>query len=122
LSSYVLLAPWLSDADVQRTFTIDFLNETSLTQLFLEMTGTEGHPPLDCVGTPEELTLSANLLARDGRYSGKELMKLARERGIVREADWDKVLQKLLQLQTDDAVPAGLRGSITDRLREQLAA
>jgi hypothetical protein len=122
LSSYVLLAPWLKDADVQRIFGIDFLNEASLKQLFLEMTGTEGHPPLDCVGTPEELTLSVNLLARDRRYSDKALMRLARERGIMHEADWDKVLQKLLQLQMDEVLPAELRGAITDRLREGLAA
>ena len=68
LSSYVLLSPWMSDEDVRRTFTIDFLNEPSLEALFLEMTGAEGHPPLDCVGTPEELTLSTNLLAQQQRY------------------------------------------------------
>jgi hypothetical protein len=122
LSSYVLLAPWMSDADVARTFTISFLSETSLKPLFLEMTGVEGHPPLDCVGTPEELTLSINMLARDGRYNDTALMQLAHERGIIHEADWGKLLQRLLQLQTDEVLPAELRGSITDYLREHVAA
>ncbi len=122
LSSYVLLAPWLSDGNVRRIFGIDFLNEVSLAQLFLEMTGTEGHPPLDCVGTPEELILSMNLLARDGRYGDKALMQLARERGIIHEADWDELLQKLLQLQADEALPAKLRDTIANLLQQGLSA
>lgn len=122
LSSYVLLAPWLADEDVERIFGIDFLNEPSLTQLFLEMTGVEGHPPLDCVGTPEELTLSVNLLAQAGRYNDKTLMDLARVRGVIHDGDWDSKLNALLQIQPDEALPPELRDNITRYLQEQLAA
>lgn len=122
LSSYLLLAPWLNDEEVNRIFTIDFLNEASLTQLFLELTGVEGEPPLDCVGTVEELVLSVNLLAQQQRYRDTTLMKLALERGVVRDADWQQSLRDLLQLQTDEALPANLRGAITTRLEEQVQA
>jgi len=122
LSSYLLLAPWLSDEDVQRIFTIDFLNETSLTQLFLESTGIEGEPPLDCVGTVEELVLSVNLLAQQQRYQGTALMKLALDRGVIHDADWQQNLQDLLQLQADAALPATLREPITTYLQKHLAA
>jgi len=122
LSSYLLLAPWLSDEEVSRIFTIDFLNETSLTQLFLELTGVEGEPPLDCVGTVEELVLSVNLLAQQQRYPDTILMKLALERGVVRDADWQQSLRDLLQLQTDEALPANLHESIATRLEEQVQA
>jgi hypothetical protein len=119
LSSYVLLAPWLSDEDVDRIFTIRFLEEPSLTQLFLEMTGVEGHPPLDCVGTPEELSLSVNLLSKQGRYSDTTLMRLAVERNIVNSNDSRDSLRKLLQLQPDEVLPADLRDSITKYLQER---
>ncbi|HUB94037.1 MAG TPA: hypothetical protein VMB52_06050 [Verrucomicrobiae bacterium] len=121
LSSYILLAPWLSDSDVARVFTIDFLNEASLAQLFLELTGVEGHPPLDCVGTPEELTVSINMLARDGRYHDTALMKLAAERAVIHDADWDAELHKLLKLQPDEAVPEELQNSIKTQLQERVS-
>src|SRR6185369_8613661 len=63
LSSYILLAPWLSDEDVAHIFGMELLDEPSLNQLFLELTGVEGEQPLDCVGTVEELVLSMNLLS-----------------------------------------------------------
>lgn len=121
LSSYVLLSPWLNNEDVQRIFTIDFLNEPSLEMLFLEMTGTEGHPPLDCVGTPEELTLSTNLLAGQQRYQDATLMKVAMSRGVIHDADWQQNLHKLLELQPDQALPTDLRDSITEYLQERVS-
>jgi len=122
LSSYLLLAPWLDDTEVQRIFGIDFLNEPSLVGLFLELTGVEGEPPLDCVGTVDELTLSVNLLAQADRYSDTVLMKLAVERGIVHDDSWDDLLQVLLELQHDAALPARLHDKITAYLQEHIAA
>jgi UDP-N-acetyl-alpha-D-muramoyl-L-alanyl-L-glutamate epimerase len=120
LSSYLLLAPWLADDEMQRIFTIDFLNEASLENLFLSLVGAGGEPPLDCVGTVEELTLSVNLLAQADRYTDTVLMKLARERGVIREADWQQTLRSLLQLQSDEALPANLRERITTYFKEHL--
>ena len=122
LSSYLLLAPWLSDDEVRRIFTIDFLNESSLEKLFLALTGAEGEPPLDCVGTTEELALSVNLLAQANRYTDTVLMKLARERGVIRDADWRQTSRKLLRLTPDEALPTDLREAITNYLQEKLAA
>jgi hypothetical protein len=122
LSSYLLLAPWLSDEDVHRIFTIDFLNASSLAKLFLELTGVEGEPPLDCVGTVDELVLSVNLLARGGRYGDTVLMKLAKDSGVIHDGDWQQTLQTLLQLQPDQALPADLYESITTYLQQGVAA
>jgi hypothetical protein len=119
LSSYMLLAPWLNDADVSRTFTIDFLNEPSLQRLFLELTGVEGEPPLDCVGTVEELILSLNLLAQQGRYTDTLLMKLAKERGVVNDDNWQAKLQSLLSLQVDQALPPTLRAQVAKYFEER---
>jgi len=122
LSSYVLLAPWMSDEDVKRTFTIDFLNEESLEDLFLAMTGQEGEPPLDCVGTTEELELSVNLLDEQDRYEDTYLMKLAKDCGIVRPdvQDWQAEQADFLRLQRDEALPAELKQPITEYLEEKL--
>ena len=122
LSSYLLLAPWLSDEDMRRTFAIDFLNEHSLKHLFLALTGQEGEPPLDCVGTTEELELSINLLDEQGRYQDTYLMQLAKERGIVRadELDWQAELADFLRLQSQEALPPELKGQIQAWLEKEL--
>jgi len=122
LSSYLLLAPWLSDEEVQRIFTIDFLDQPALEQLFLELTGVEGEPPLDCVGTVEELVFSVNLLAASGRYRDTALMKLAVERGVVQDKDWQHELQTLLALQPDQAVPSELHDAVTAYLQHGVTA
>lgn len=122
LSSYLLVAPWVSNDDVRRIFGVDFLNESSLAQLFLELTGVEGDPPLDCVGTIEELVLSVNLLSQSGRYDDSELMKLAQERGVIHESDWQRALHRLLQLQPDEALPTELRDSVTVYLEKGVTA
>lgn len=123
LSSYLLLAPWLSDEDVKRTFGIDFLNEESLRDLFLSLTGQEGEPPLDCVGTPEELELSANLLYKQGRYKDTALMRLAEDYGIVRadDNDWNAELSDALRLQPHEALPEPLKQPARNWLQEKLA-
>lgn len=123
LSSYLLLAPWLSDEDLKRTFTTDFLNEHSLKDLFLALTGQEGEPPLDCVGTVGELELSINLLDEQGRYKDTYLMQLAKERGIVRpdDLDWQTELADALRLQPHEALPAELKEPIQAWLQKELA-
>ncbi|HSX15799.1 MAG TPA: hypothetical protein VLF40_03340 [Candidatus Saccharimonadales bacterium] len=122
LSSYILLAPWLSDEDVSRIFGMQLLDEPPLNQLFLELTGVEGEQPLDCVGTVEELVLSMNLLAGQNRYPDTALMQLARERGVVKDGDWEAALHELLQLQPDEALPPELHTRIATYFKERLAA
>ncbi|MDB5182401.1 MAG: hypothetical protein JWO47_185 [Candidatus Saccharibacteria bacterium] len=117
LSSYILLAPWLSEADIARTFTIDFMNEETLEPLFKELTGLEGHPPLDCVGTVEELVLSLNLAFKQGKYVNTHLMKLAKTSRLIQDKDWDTEAEKLLALQPDSAFPANL----ADKIQAELA-
>jgi hypothetical protein len=108
LSSYILLAPWMSAPDVERTFGRDFLNEASLEKLFLEMVGVEGEPPLDCVGTVDELVLSMNLLAKQKRYTDSYLMKLAHTKHVIREEDWDAALHTMSTPYPDQAFPEAL--------------
>jgi len=121
LSSFILLAPWLSKDDMLRTFGRDFLDEPSLETLFWELTGQQGEPPLDCVGTVEELVLSLNLLAGQGKFSGSHLVKLARERGVIAEKDWQSVLKPMLELQPEQALPPALAASLDEQLLKELA-
>ncbi len=116
LSSYILLAPWLSDTEIKRIFTQDFLNEPSLEPLFLELTGQTGHPPLDCVGTVKELVLSLNLLATQKRYTNSCLMDIARKTKIIHESSWDDEANTLLKPEQDQALPPELSGPILAEL------
>jgi len=120
LSSFILLAPWLSEADMLRTFGRDFLGEPELETLFLELTGQQGEPPLDCVGTVEELVLSLNLTAKQNKFATSILMKLAVERGTIADKDWQIELDAMLGLQPDQALPPALAAVIDQKLTEDL--
>lgn len=121
LSSFILLAPWLNEADMLRTFGRNFLNEPSLETLFLESTGQEGEPPLDCVGTPAELTLSLNLAYMQDKFRTSALMQLAQRRGIIDTSrDWDAALIPMLALQQEQALPTDLKKLIEPKLNEEL--
>jgi hypothetical protein len=121
LSSFILLAPWLNEVDMLRTFGRNFLNETSLERLFLELTGQSGHPPLDCVGTVEELVLSLNLIAKQYKFSDSHLIKLALERKIIDpDKDWKAELSNMLVLQSEQAFPITLEKNLEASLRSKL--
>jgi UDP-N-acetyl-alpha-D-muramoyl-L-alanyl-L-glutamate epimerase len=118
LSSYILLAPWLSDVELTRIFSQNFLDEPSLEQLFLELTGVNGHPPLDCVGTVEELVLSLNLLAEKGRFADAYLMQVARKFLVIKSRAWDEELKTMLKPKLDQAFPPELLNQIQAELNK----
>ncbi len=121
LSSFMLLAPWLSEADMLRIFGRNLLDESSLEQLFLELTGQVGEPPLDCVGTVEELVVSLNMAYNQHKFTNSHLVQLALERGVIdAENDWDLQLVNLLTLQSEQALPANLTSTITEKIQRDL--
>lgn len=121
LSSFILLAPWLSEPDMVRTFGRDFLNEPGLETLFAELIGYQGHPPLDCVGTVEELILSLNLTVRQGKFGNSYLVGKAREWQVIQpDKDWQSTLQVMLALQPEQAYPAHLSGLFVDQLNRMV--
>lgn len=122
LSSFILLAPWLNEADIVRAFGRNFLDETSLRDLFLEMVGVQGEPPLDCVGTADELALSLNVAVSQGKFVNAALTKLAREKFVLEDKDWQPELRTALALQPEHALPRALVQPTTDELNKELRA
>jgi UDP-N-acetyl-alpha-D-muramoyl-L-alanyl-L-glutamate epimerase len=116
LSSFILLSPWLSETDMLRTFGQNFLDEANLEALFKELVGLEGHPPLDCVGTVEELVLSLNLCFEQKKFVNTRLMKLAESRDVIQDKDWQCVLDNMLKPQPDAAFPDELRTKLDKEL------
>ncbi|CAN5179761.1 UDP-N-acetyl-alpha-D-muramoyl-L-alanyl-L-glutamate epimerase [soil metagenome] len=120
LSSFMLLAPWLTETEMISIFGRDFLNETSLETLFLELTGLQGEPPLDCVGTVDELIVSLNLAYLQGKYATSYLVGVAIERGVIQLNDWQAQQNTMLTLQPEQALPTELETAITDKLKDLL--
>lgn len=117
LSSFILLAPWTTEEDLQRTFGRNFLDESSLEKLFFELIGLEGHQPLDCVGTEEELILSLNLAYSQGKFIESSLVKSALAKGAIQDKDWNLELSNLSAPSNDHAIPEEL-SSLTDLIFE----
>lgn len=120
LSSFILLAPWLSEADLLRTFGRDFLDEHTLEPLFYELMGLRGHQPLDCVGTVDELVLSLNLTAEQNKFARSFLMQKAVEHQIIRPAEWQELLTDSLRPAPENAFPAELSESLLHLLAPAL--
>jgi hypothetical protein len=120
LSSFILLAPWVAETDMIRIFGLNLLGESSLEHLFLRLTGVEGEPPLDCVGTVKELVLSLNLLMQQAKFTDSHLCNLAREKGLIAEKDWQAELKESLMLQPDHMLPPELSDKLSSALQEEL--
>lgn len=76
LSSFILLSPLLSEADMVKIFGINFFEKIELKDLFLSLIGIAGETPLDCVGTPPELAASLAVTIRQGKWQGSALLDL----------------------------------------------
>jgi hypothetical protein len=124
LSSFILLAPWLSEADLMSAFGRNMLAESMLETLFLELTGQQGEPPLDCVGTIEELTLSLRLLVSQKKFVGSTLLDTAQRRGMLDVSDKELVTQlhAMLELQFEQAFPRILKDKLIALLQMELKA
>ncbi|MDB5166437.1 MAG: hypothetical protein JWM37_509 [Candidatus Saccharibacteria bacterium] len=122
LSSFILLSPWLAETDLARIFGSNFLDEASLEPLFLRLIGLEGEPPLDCVGTVEELRLSLGLAYQQNKYRDAALTKIAEQRGVFQQALLAEATEALLRPADDSAIPAELASSIDTILADQVKA
>ncbi|HPG37486.1 MAG TPA: hypothetical protein PK865_01690 [Candidatus Saccharibacteria bacterium] len=119
LSSFLLLLPWLNESEMLRIFGRNLLDESSLENLFWELLGIEGTPPLDCVGTSEELMASLQVAAAQGKFSSSTLMQAAGLKGILNDTG-ESHISAMLALQPEDALPTELHEEITTWMEQYL--
>lgn len=74
LSSFILLAPWITDDELVRIFGQNFLNREDLTPMVSALLGENGQTVLDCVGTPEELASCLAELTDQDRFTDSALL------------------------------------------------
>lgn len=86
LSSYILLAPWLSEEDLLRTFGQNYLDNSDLEHMCSSLLGENGQVVLDCVGTPEELKASLNELIRQNRFSDSKILNYTKHKQLLDDA------------------------------------
>ncbi len=120
LSSYILLAPWLSDEALEKTFGQDFLNKKELEELFLNLLGRGDTPVLDCVGTPDELRVSLSLLASQDRSINSAMMQTAKIEQLLL-GNFQAPLAAALEIAAEDALPPELKNKVIEKLKEKLA-
>jgi len=121
LSSFIILAPWLEEAKLLEIFSKNLLDDGNQTTQFLALTGIEGHKPLDCVGTEEEMILSLNLINGQHKFAGTKLMQIAQERGLIQAKNWNTELQRSLTPSQEEAFPPELANILMSKLTQELA-
>jgi len=121
LSSFILLAPWLTEEDLLRAFGRNFLDEAELENLFLSLLGVQGEQPLDCVGTVDELMFSLNLAVQEAKFLQSSLVRLAFDMGIVTNKDTSVERRNMLRLQPEAAIPPELQQPLAELFTKDLA-
>jgi len=120
LSSFILLAPWLSVDDLVHSFGSNLFNEDYLEPMFLSLFAINSTQPLDCVGTVTELKLSLNLSYRQSKFIDTKLMKLAISNNLIDDIDYDSMLSKMLKLSVDENIPEKIKHKLETLLTSKL--
>lgn len=121
LSSYILLAPWMSDEDLSRTFGHEFMDDSNLADLFLKLLGLGDEPILDCVGTPSELRLCLSKLYKQGRFVNSCLMNIAKTQKLLME-NYDGPLESALMISEQQAFPESIEDKINSLITSEISA
>lgn len=116
LSSYILLAPWMSDEDLLRIFGENYLNIPDLTPMISKLLGENGQSVLDCVGTPEELKASMSEIVRQSRFSDSALVNYTVDKQLLRSGG---NLDQFMTLQ-DHNIPTGIAPKIIPIMENHL--
>lgn len=69
----VILSPFLSTEEIKQVFGKDLRDMESMADYFTELTGQSDHKPFECVGSIDEVNLSASLTIRRMEAEGEKL-------------------------------------------------
>jgi UDP-N-acetyl-alpha-D-muramoyl-L-alanyl-L-glutamate epimerase len=117
LSSFILLAPWVEEGVLVGAFRRNFLDEASLEPLLLRLIGVQGEPPLDCVGTSEELQASLAEIIRQNKFADATLIKMLRAENKI---DIERSIDQFLALEQLHSIPETLESDLLGEMRARL--
>lgn len=86
LSSFILLAPWISNEDLIRIFGQNLLDNIELEEMCGALLGENGQVVLDCVGTQDELRASLSELIAQNRFSDSKLLNYTKDKQLLSNA------------------------------------
>ena len=113
LFTYSILRPYLSKEQTHKIRGEEYYENPDLTEEFEELRGIRGIKPLECVGTAEEMTVSAWLYFQELKKQQEELpvvLQHCHDKILQHKTDHErkKLAQQLLQTQGEEAVLAQL--------------
>jgi hypothetical protein len=115
---YCMLVPWLSDAELSRIFTDNFLALEENLPTLAELLGLQGHKPFDCVGTPEEVAAALWMCYSQGRYRDLPTMRLFAERVLPGLADPERLVKVMLTPGDEHLIPPSWSNVLFDFLTD----
>jgi hypothetical protein len=116
LSSYILLAPWMSDEDLLRTFGQNLLENDELENMCGALLGENDQVVLDCVGTKDELKASINELFNQNRFSDSKLLNYTKRKQLIVDA---KPVSDFMNL-TEHAMPSEIAEKLLPIIESRL--
>lgn len=115
LSTWLLLSSFLPVRELETIFGRNLFEDASLRLLLEELLGLQGHKPLDCVGTIDEL-----------RAVTRQALRRHPQAAILTELSAQAIpgpdIETLMQTVGNGAIPTELRAPIQDFVAKQLPA
>lgn len=108
LFTYIILSPFLSDAELRSIFGVNMLHSSGLDDIYHELIGFSEVKPFECVGTPEEVNAALGKL-----YPGN----ISVYQPLVNPSKNDKVFKGLLtNFNNENFLPAPFIKIIKDAI------
>lgn len=73
---YIILSPYLTDAELKKIFGRNMLNDIDMEETFMQLIGKSTNKPFDCVGTYEEIEYSLAVTLKKKLRTNEEIPRL----------------------------------------------
>lgn len=109
---FLILAPFMDPDALAAIFGSAMLDDDSQFDGFALLTATGGHKPFECVGEEEESLAAISLLARDGRWQDRPVVKRLVEEVLSPRGDDPGRVERVLALSDEHNIPDRLIGHV----------
>ncbi len=106
--AFVMLAAFLSEQEVLKIFGKNMFEDENLLDLYRELLGTKNSKPLDCVGTPDEVSTAFTMAKEKGNFVNTPVMKMFDTEVLSNLSPVSDMQHRLFEASHEHSIPSEL--------------